>query len=210
VPGARKGGRGKQTRVRIVDAATTLFSEVGYVDTTMAAIAAEAGVAVQTLYLSCGSKVAILEAAHDMAVVGDNEGLTVLERTWVADARAEPDGLRALKVVITNICRINGRVAPIYRVIQAASADPDVAALFDQIRKQRLITMRALAEDLVTKQGFARSRSAGWAADVLYAIGSVEFLGLVVLERQWTAKDLEAWVYEIAAARLFPSRPPRG
>ena len=88
--GSRKGTRGAATKARIVEAATRLFIEHGYLDTTVAAIANEAGVALQTLYLSFGSKVAILRATHDVAVVGDDAPIPVLDRPWVAEMRAEP------------------------------------------------------------------------------------------------------------------------
>jgi AcrR family transcriptional regulator len=59
--------RTRATRARIIAAATPLFVRDGYLETTMSGIAKAAGVAVQTLYLSFGSKVAVLEAALDVA-----------------------------------------------------------------------------------------------------------------------------------------------
>ncbi|HEY4419314.1 MAG TPA: helix-turn-helix domain-containing protein, partial [Pseudonocardia sp.] len=53
--------RAMATRARIIEAAGPLFVRDGYLETTMAGIARAAGVAVQTLYLSFGSKVAVLE-----------------------------------------------------------------------------------------------------------------------------------------------------
>ena len=128
----------------------------------------------------------------------------VLERAWVADARAEPDGLRALDLVMSGARRINTQVAPLYAVIQAAAADPEVAALLGRIRAQRHATMRAFAEDLATKPGFTQSETIEWATDVLYAIASMEFLGLLVEQRGWSIEDVDAWAFEIAAAKLFP------
>ena len=96
----------------------------------MAAIAAEAGVAVQTLYLAFGSKVAILAAAHDVAVAGDDDPVSVLDRPWVAEVRAETDGPRAgLELVLANSLEIIERVAPVYSAIQSAAADTEVAEL---------------------------------------------------------------------------------
>ena len=202
MPGARKGERSRATKARIVAAAGTRFCEHGYLDTTMAAIAAGADVAVQTLYLTFGSKVAILEAAHDRAVVGDDEPIPVLQRDWVAEARAEPSGSRALKLILVNCRRINERVAPVYQAIQAAAADPDVGSLLSRIRAQRLSTMQSLATDLVQKAGL-RSPLATHAADVLYAVASIELLDLLVGQRQWSVDELDAWAYEIAAAQLL-------
>lgn len=202
--GARKGERGRQTRARIVEAATRAFCAHGYLDTTMAAIAAEAGVAVQTLYLSFGSKAAILAAAHDVAIVGDDQPVPLLDRPWVAQLRAEPDGPRALEVLLSNLRRSTERVAPIYHVIQAASADSEVDELFARVREQRLVTARALAAELAAKRGFATALPTDRAADVLYTTTSAELHRLLVVERGWPADDWHVWTREITAAQLFP------
>src|SRR5437868_8601807 len=154
---ARKGERGRQTRARIVDAATRLFLEQGYVDTTMAAIAAAAGVAVQTLYLSFGSKGAILKAAHDIAIVGDDEPIPLLERPWVAELQHQRDGRAALALVLENSHAILERAAPIHGVLQAAAADPDVAAQLAENKAGRRRSQREFAEALATQPGFSPS-----------------------------------------------------
>jgi AcrR family transcriptional regulator len=60
--------RGQATRTRIVEAARPLFVRDGYLETMMNGIATAAGVAVQTLYLAFGSKIAVLEAAEPSTV----------------------------------------------------------------------------------------------------------------------------------------------
>ena len=176
----------------------------------MAAIAADAGVAVQTLYLAFGSKVAILEAAHDVAVVGDDEPVALLERPWVADLRADPDGPRALELAIANTLRVIERVSPIYGVIQSAAADPEVAELLARTKAQRLATLQTLAEEFAAKAGFAAGLSADRAADILYAVVSDELYRVLVVERHWSTEDWQTWAYESAALRLFPSRQIHG
>lgn len=200
--------RGRQTKARIVAAAARLFAEQGYLDTTMGAIASEAGVAVQTLYLAFGSKVAILEAAHDVAVVGDDESVALLERPWVADLRAEADGPRALELALANTLRVIEQVSPISGVIQSAAADPDVAELLARTKAQRLATLRALAEELVAKTGFAAGLPTERATDILYAVVSDELYRVLVVERHWSAEDWKTWAYESAALRLFPPSIP--
>ena len=204
MPRGGKTERGRKTKARIVAAATRLFADRGYLETTMAAIAAEAGVAVQTLYLAFGSKVAILTAAHDLAVVGDDEPIPVLDRPWVDEVRAEPSGSRALELVLTNTLAIVERVAPISGVIQAAAADTDVAELLARTNAQRLDTMRFLAAELAKKPGFGPALSAGNVADVLDAVVSNELYRLLVVERQWPVEDWKAWAHQSAAFRLFP------
>jgi hypothetical protein len=77
--------------------------------------------------------------------------------------------------------------------------------LLNRIRSQRFATMQALAADLATKAGFDDSQSADGAADVLYAVASMELLDLLVVQRQWSVDALDAWAYEIAAERLLSS-----
>lgn len=60
--------RAEVTRRRILDAARALFVRDGYAATTLKAIAAEAGVAVQTVYAVFGSKAAILAGLRDIVV----------------------------------------------------------------------------------------------------------------------------------------------
>ena len=201
---AGKTERGQQTRTRVVAAATTLFRERGYLDTTTAAIAAAAGVAVQTLYLAFGSKAAILSAAHDTAVVGDTERTALLDRAWAAEVRDDLDGPRSLRTVVANTLAVVDRVAPIYDVIQTAAADADVNELLGRVKDQRLATMRALAAELATKDGFNSTLTADEAADVLYAVVSNELHRILVIERHWPDEAWQRWAYESAAFRLFP------
>ena len=211
--GSRKGTRGAATKARVVEAATRLFIEHGYLDTTVAAIANEAGVALQTLYLSFGSKVAILRATHDVAVVGDDAPIPVLDRPWVAEMRAEPDGRRALRFVIDNGMQIIERVMPIIGVIQAAAADADVGQLLRDIKAMQLETQQTFARELATKKGFSRSLTPETAGDVIYAIASHDMYRTLVIERRWTTAQATVFVENTIAATLFPkpttTRPGR-
>lgn len=184
--------------------ATRLFVEHGYVNTTMAAVAQEAGVAVQTLYLAFGSKAAILAEVHDLAVVGADENVPVLEQPWVARVRAEADGLRALRLVMHNGLGISERAASVYETIRTAAADTEVADLLAKIRMERLKSVRELGAILATKPGYA-AQSLDRATDILYALVSVEVYHLYVVERHWSADEWKAWAYDDAARWLFPN-----
>src|SRR5260370_25856660 len=83
--------KAQATRRRIRDAARRLFVERGYVAATIEAIAGEAGVAVPTVYLAFGTKRALLAELIDIAAVGDEEPVAVLERPWVDQLPHHPD-----------------------------------------------------------------------------------------------------------------------
>ena len=67
---ANRSRQAAETRRRIVDAAARLFLRHGYAATTMNAIAAEAGVAVQTVYASIRTKRDVLEMVIQLMVRG--------------------------------------------------------------------------------------------------------------------------------------------
>src|SRR2546423_7904358 len=60
----------EHTRVKIIDAATRVFLELGYARATIPRIAAEAGVAVETVYRSATGKAGLLAAAVQVALAG--------------------------------------------------------------------------------------------------------------------------------------------
>src|SRR6187401_936607 len=77
---SRRTLQAAQTREEVLRAASRLFSDTGWAGTTLAAIAEEAGVSVETIYNGFGSKKALLREAMDVAVVGDTEPLAYIER----------------------------------------------------------------------------------------------------------------------------------
>ena len=64
----------------VLSAATRLFIERGWAATTLAAVAAEAGTAVETVYSAFGSKSGLLIAAIDVAIVGDDDDTPLVKR----------------------------------------------------------------------------------------------------------------------------------
>ena len=83
--------RARATRRRIIDAAAAQFVAHGYGATLLDQVAERAGVAVQTVYFHFGNKRSLLKEALDVAAVGDDEPVAMLERPWLEEARAERD-----------------------------------------------------------------------------------------------------------------------
>src|SRR4051812_44549341 len=84
----------RATRSRVIDAATRLFVANGYTGTTMAAIAREAGVAMQSVYSAGRSKADLLHAAVDRAVAGDDRDVLMHDRPSFTSIAAERDPVR--------------------------------------------------------------------------------------------------------------------
>src|SRR6476646_11148124 len=77
---SRRSLQAAQTRDEVISAAMARFSATGWAGTTLAAIAEEAGVSVETIYNGFGSKKGLLRAAMEVAVVGDTEPVPFVER----------------------------------------------------------------------------------------------------------------------------------
>jgi AcrR family transcriptional regulator len=189
--------RSQATRRRIVEAATALFVRDGYLETTMSGIAQAAGVAVQTLYLSFGSKVAVLEAAlRSGRDVQPDEGMELL--------RSEPDGRAALARHVATMVVVVEREHPLAAVLRAAAADPEPAELLDRTRAATLAVHARAVDELAERPGFTDRITLQHATDVVATLLSPETYGLLVGSHGWTPEDWSAWVLEHLAADLFP------
>ena len=69
-PSPARRARGEQTRQLILETALRLFRERGYAETTMRAIAKEAGVAVGNAYYYFDSKEHLIQGFYDRNQIG--------------------------------------------------------------------------------------------------------------------------------------------
>lgn len=198
-----KAEQAAATRVKIVQAATALFLRDGFLSTTMAAIAREAGVAVQTLYLSFGSKTAILQATFDAALKGD-ETLGILEQDWYQRALTLDDGREALRTFCTGGTDVVARGSAIFDVIRAASSDPDVADLLSHNKRLRYDGYAAIVHALASRPGFTTALSEHDALGIVYTVFSEDSYLLLVTEHGWSTERWQAWCVDTLLPQLFP------
>src|SRR6478735_1569723 len=109
------------TRRRIVAAAAELFLDQGYGTTTLDQVSMRAGVAVQTVYFHFGNKATLLKEALDVAAVGDDEPVALLNRSWLEELTDEPDPVRVIELWTSGGREILERVAPLLSEIGRAS-----------------------------------------------------------------------------------------
>ncbi|ONH52539.1 hypothetical protein CcI49_33610 [Frankia sp. CcI49] len=201
--GARRGEQARATRRRIVEAGLDLFLRQGYAATRLDEIAAQAGVAVQTVYFHFGNKRTVLKEGVDILAAGDDEPAAVLERPWLERMREEPDARRALAIWIANSRAIFIRIAPIMRIVRdAAGTDPDMADQWEANQRQRLTAMRVLAEQLAAKQGLREGLTVDEATDIFFALNSVEVFHLLA-DCGWTPDRWERWIVDTLTATVL-------
>lgn len=205
----------RETRRRVLAAATAEFAERGYVGATVARIADRADVAVPTLYSAWGSKRALLRGVMAEAVTGNDAGFDDADRSKIVALvdQPAPDGATFIAVM----CRVYRSLAERSAVGWAtyrggAAVDKDVADDWQDLQQQRRETFRLLLAKLpddALRQGLTREA----ATDTAWAIASPETHELFVQRRGWGYDRYEAWVRTTLTAALLAdgaAERPRG
>ncbi|MFB9318232.1 TetR/AcrR family transcriptional regulator [Cryptosporangium minutisporangium] len=203
----RRQEQAQQTRRAILDAAAKLFVDPGYGATPLTAVAAEAGVAVQTVYAVFGNKRQLLSDLVDVTLVGDDERVAMAERSFVADIRAL-SGLRAkLTRYAQHLAETHARQVHVMLALAgAASADADAAAIWRKNLEDRRRGMEMFAADLAVTGEVLVSQER--AADVLWLAQDIRNYDWLVRERGWPVERFERWfVDSVAAVLSAPDRP---
>ncbi len=201
---SRRQEQARQNRRAVLDAAHRRFVADGYAATTIAAVAADAGVSIETIYKSVGKKPELAKAVFDVAVVGDDEDVPMLQREFVARNAAEPDPRRKLAQYGEHLAGVAPRISPLLLVIRdAAAIDAGAAAVWEQAQAERLTGMTVFAAHLDEGGHLRAGVSREEARDVLWAHNSVELWDLLVRQRGWTDDRFGAWIGQQLVAALI-------
>lgn len=135
----RRREQATETRRRIIQAAHDLFVGRGYGRTTIAEVAAAAGVAVETVYAAYRNKPTLLRQVFYATFRGDEEDIRLLHRPEIRAVLAEPDlaiRLRTQAVVYIPVFR---RITPLLRALHgAATSEPEAAVMLAEFDERRL------------------------------------------------------------------------
>ena len=115
--------RAARTRERILNTAHRVFLERGYAGATIPSIAAQAGVAVETVYRAAPGKAGLLAAVIDTALAGgsQNAALAVEARPGIRRVIEEGDPVRKLQLYAATQPGVYARAAGILRVLDEAA-----------------------------------------------------------------------------------------
>jgi AcrR family transcriptional regulator len=202
---ARRQEQARLTRRSIVEAAKSLFIERGYAATTMRAVAAGAGVSVETVYKTFGTKAGLVKAVFDVAIVGDDKPVPMLQRERVARILSQADPRRKLFMYCEHLAEAGPRAGPLQLLIRSAAAgDTEAAQVWDQMVGERLTGMTEFARHL-HEGGYLRPDvSLEDARDILWTYNSVEIYDLLVLQRGWDPERYGRWVAKAMIGALLP------
>jgi hypothetical protein len=140
------------------------------------------------------SKVNLLRAAVETAIVGDDEPVPLAERPAMRDVHAAPTAAEVLERYAAMIADIGPRACPIMLVVYAAAdADPEIAALADEMDEQRLRGSAAIARTVANRLGADGAQEAD-IRDTVWTFNAPLLYGLLVDRRGWTIERYGDWV----------------
>jgi len=207
-PKRRYDSTGRQAQARrnqqaILDAAQRQFLEGGYAATTIAAVAAEAGVSVETIYKAFGGKPGLVRAIYDRGLAG-REPVPAFQRAdELRERETDPRTIMRNWAALTS--EVSAVVSPIARLVRAAAAsDPDMATLLQAHNDTRERRARHHARFLKQRGYLRQGVSLAQATDILWTCTSDELYDLLVTQRGWSRPRFARWLADYMIATLLP------
>ncbi len=200
-PAREEGAR--RTRVTIMAAARRLFLSRGYATTTTASIAAEAGVAVDTLYEVVGRKPKLFRLLIETGISGEDLPVASEDRDYVKQIHSAKGARNKLEIYAGALIKIHARLAPLFLVLRtAAPTDAALEKLWKDISQRRAMMMRRFAADLIKTGELRPGLDADTIADILWSMNAPEYYILLVHERHWSPERFRSWLID-AWCKLF-------
>jgi AcrR family transcriptional regulator len=189
------------TRGRVVEAARDLFLSRGYVATTMAEIAREAGVALQSVYTAGQSKADLLHLVIDLAVAGDQRDVMLVDRPELRAVATESDPVRQVQMFASLIAATMERLAPVWIAYrEAAAVDPKAASNLvaaHHRRRETFGTMIRMIPEQHLRHPYEQS------ADTMWTIGSIDVALLQRTILDWDAPRCADWLSDTLVTQLI-------
>jgi TetR/AcrR family transcriptional regulator, regulator of autoinduction and epiphytic fitness len=195
---SRRAEQARVNRQRIAEIALRLFLARGYNAVTMTEIAAEAGVAYQTVYAVFGNKQRLAQEIiwTTFTVEGVNELL--------AEVTDSPDpevwlrgGARIARVVSA---RLGGLLT-----FLRESGDPALQAEYQNVEARRREQERQFATRLAQSGSLNEGLTEKEALDVLWTLSGSHLYEQLVDQQGWTADRYEEWLGDAMVALLLRS-----
>ncbi len=179
-----------ETRTQILEAARGMFEEHGYYGAGLGAVAKQAGVSRQAIYLHFPSKAELLTDLHLHIFATDV--VPVIERHPITD---EMTGLHALDATIAIDVEVASKVWRIHEALTTARRQhPEVEETLRPREEARYGDLLVLGRRLEREGTLPRNIRAGSFADMLWGLGGVGTYRSLVIERGWSLDQYRRWV----------------
>ncbi len=195
---SRRQRQAAETQLEILGAARRLFAEQGYGATLLTDIAREAGVAVQTIYASLGSKKAIVMAMVDLV---DREAGVGAIAARIQSSK-KPAEILEDGVLITRL--LNERCGDILSGLRSAAAvEPDAAAAWAEGQRRHRAGRKVIARRLAALGAIRSGVTEEEAAVVIGILTSFDSWTTLVIDHHWSFDRSQSWIVSTLKRMLF-------
>jgi AcrR family transcriptional regulator len=190
-----------QRRAEVLTAARSRFLADGYVATTVAQVAEDAGVSTELVYKSFGSKAGLARAVWDRALLGQQARPAERRSDEVSSSATDP------RLILHNWAVLSAEVsevgAPLHAMVRAAAqVDEGAALVFEDIERSRAERMTHNAAYLIDGGHVRPGLTTVQVRDVLlHAAG--EIYEAFVLRRGWNRDDYIEVTYRFLEGALL-------
>jgi len=197
--------RARARRLAVVLAARDLFERDGYRPTTIAAVAAHAGVSAESVYKGFGTKAALAKAVFDLALAGDDEPVPVAERPATQAVRDEPDVRRKIAIFADGLAYRQARSARVQILIRdGRHVDDSLAPVWETLRDEGLAGMTMLGRHLLETGQLRAGIGLDEVRDLLWNYLAIDHYERLVLSQGWAHERYDRWLADAITGALCP------
>jgi len=202
---SRRREQARARRLDVVLAARDLFERDGFRPTTIAAVAAHAGVSPESVYKGFGSKAALAKAVFDLVIAGDDEPVPVAERPAAQAVRDEPDARRKIAMFVAGLAQRQARSARVQILIRdGRHVDDSLARVWAKLNDEGLAGMTVLGRHLLQTGQLRDGIDLGEVRDVLWNYLAIDTYERLVLTQGWPLERYSHWLAAAITSAICP------
>lgn len=199
----RRSEQAAGTRAAVIEAARQIFMRDGWQKTTIAAIAAHAGVSAETIYAGFRNKRTLLEETITAAVRGPAPNTPLMQQAGPRAVIEAADQRHQLLSFTTDIVRVLDRVAPMMAVLRtAAETEPELADHYARLHRGRRENFERVVDALLRNGALKVDRETAVAS--IARLTSPELYVLATRVEGLSPKQHARWLLAALTAMLLP------
>lgn len=186
----------------MLEAALTAFTSRGFSATTMDAVAAAAGVSVQTVYFTFNTKGELLQAVYQYVVLGPDQTPPHLMPWWPRSEDGH-DIRAAVARLVDGTVELLGRAAPL---VWSVLGDDGARARYEHNEQLRHLGYAELVAVLAEKHPLRPELTPTQARDILLVLTGPQLFVQFTRELGWRSEELAAWITTALLEQVFDVR----
>ena len=202
---SRRREQARARRLAVILAARDLFERDGFRPTTIAAIAAHAGVSAESVYKGFGTKAALAKAVFNIVIAGDDEPIPVAERPAMQAMRDEPDVRRKIAMFVEGLAQRQARSAGVQILIRdGRHVDDSLAPIWVKLNDEGLGGMTMLGRHLLQTGQLRDGIDLDEVRDVLWNYLAIDTYERLVLIQGWPLERYSQWLTRAVTGAICP------